>query len=87
MAAAKRTSPTWCGAELAPRALDEARARRFAEVVLWEIDSNDRGRHFYAALGFQRGGTTRVFIERPDAVVHEERYRIGTLVTPGGAND
>ena len=71
------------GRVLCERALAEAQARGFAEVVLWELDSNERGRRFYDALGFRRDGVTRVFIERPDAVVHEERYRIVTRAAPG----
>ena len=71
------------GRVLCERALAEAGARGFAEVVLWELDSNEQARCFYVALGFYTEGTKRVFVERPDAVLHEIQYRIGTAAAAG----
>ena len=36
-------------------------------VVLWVLESNERARQFYTALGFRSNGATRVFLGRPDA--------------------
>ena len=66
------------GRLLCEQTLAEARTRGFAEVVLWVLESNERARRFYNSVGFRPDGKTRVFIERPDASLHELRYRRNT---------
>ena len=63
------------GRRLGERAVAEARARRFAEIVLWVLETNARARSFYEALGFRPDGESRVFLERPYASWRELRYR------------
>ena len=63
------------GRLLCEHVLAEAHTRGFAEVVLWVLESNERARHFYDALGFRFDGKMRVFLERPEAALHELRYR------------
>ena len=72
------------GRRLGERVLVEACARGFEEVVLWVLESNERARSFYAALGFRPDGTTRVFIERANVTLHELRYRRST--SPAGSD-
>ncbi|MCY4030422.1 MAG: GNAT family N-acetyltransferase [Acidobacteria bacterium] len=63
------------GRSLGSRALAEARARGFAEVMLWVLETNARARRFYESLGFQPDGASKVFLERPYASWRELRYR------------
>ena len=63
------------GRKLGERAVAEARARGFAEIVLWVLETNTRARSFYEALGFRPDGESRVFLERPYASWRELRYR------------
>lgn len=63
------------GRLLGERMLAEAEARGFGEVVLWVLESNERARRFYDALGFGPDGERRVFIEHSETSVHELRYR------------
>ncbi|MCY3845652.1 MAG: GNAT family N-acetyltransferase [Acidobacteria bacterium] len=63
------------GSRLGGRALAEARARGFAEVMLWVLETNARARRFYEALGFRPDGASKVFLERPYASWRELRYR------------
>lgn len=63
------------GRGLGERTLAEARARGFAEVLLWVLETNARARSFYHALGFRPDGESKVFLERPYASWRELRYR------------
>lgn len=63
------------GRRLGERAVAEARARGFAEIVLWVLETNARARSFYEALGFRPDGESSVFLERPYASWRELRYR------------
>ena len=64
------------GRKLGERAVAEARARGFAEIVLWVLETNARARRFYEALGFRPDGGSRVFLDRPYASWRELRYRM-----------
>ncbi len=63
------------GRRLGERTLAEARARGFAEIVLWVLETNARARSFYEALGFHPDGESKVFLERPYGSWRELRYR------------
>lgn len=63
------------GRRLGGRALVEARARGFAEVMLWVLETNARARRFYESLGFRPDGASKVFLERPYGSWRELRYR------------
>ncbi|MCY4122274.1 MAG: GNAT family N-acetyltransferase [Acidobacteria bacterium] len=63
------------GRRLGGHALAEARARGFAEVMLWVLETNARARRFYESLGFRPDGASKVFLERPYGSWHELRYR------------
>lgn len=66
------------GRRLCETTLAEAGTRRFAEVVVWVLESNERARHFYRSLGFRTDGETRVFLESSGASLHELRLRRNT---------
>ena len=63
------------GRRLGERAMAEARARGFAEIALWVLETNARARNFYESLGFRPDGESKVFLERPYASWCELRYR------------
>ena len=63
------------GRRLGERAVAEARTRRFAEVMVWVLETNARARSFYESLGFRPGGESKAFLERPYASWRELRYR------------
>ena len=63
------------GRRLGGRALAEARARGFAEVMVWVLETNARARGFYESLGFRSDGASKLFLERPYGSWRERRYR------------
>jgi ribosomal protein S18 acetylase RimI-like enzyme len=67
------------GRLLCERTFTEARNRGFAEVSLWVLDSNERGRRFYESLGFRTDGKTKTDAQLTGAPLREIRYRRGVL--------
>lgn len=62
------------GRALFQHLLDEARDSKFAEIVYWEIESNDTGREFYESLSFRSDGSRRTFLEESNRTIEELRY-------------
>jgi ribosomal protein S18 acetylase RimI-like enzyme len=62
------------GRALLARAVEELRARGFAEAVLWVLEENARARSFYERAGWSFDGTRKDY-ERDGAARHELRYR------------
>lgn len=54
---------------------DDIRSAGFTEATLWVLDTNERGRRFYEAAGWQPDGATKVE-ERPAGTLNEIRYRL-----------
>ena len=63
------------GRLLCERSLADARARGFAGVELWELESNEQARKFYYSMGFRPDGGTRVFLEHAGVSLRELRFR------------
>jgi GNAT superfamily N-acetyltransferase len=63
------------GRALMDRAVSNLRDVGFTAVTLWVLDTNDRARRFYEALGWRPDGTTKTE-SRPGFELHELRYRI-----------
>lgn len=51
------------GRALFAAAVDDLRGRGFAEVTLWVLDGNTRGRRFYEAAGMKPDGVTKIEVE------------------------
>jgi GNAT superfamily N-acetyltransferase len=62
------------GSALMERAVANLRDQGFAAVTLWVLDTNERARRFYKALGWQPDGATKTD-SRPGFELHEVRYR------------
>jgi len=69
------------GRLLCERSLADARARGFAGVDLWELESNENARRFFYSLGFRADGETRIFLEHAGVSLRERRYRRTTEPT------
>ena len=63
------------GRLLCERSLADARGQGFADVELWELESNARARQFCHAMGFRPAGETRIFLEHAGVALRELRYR------------
>ena len=63
------------GRLLCERSLADARARGFASVDLWELESNENARRFFRSMGFRADGETRTFLEHAGVSLRELRYR------------
>jgi GNAT superfamily N-acetyltransferase len=61
------------GTALMEAALDDLRARGYAEATVWSFADNERANRFYEARGFARDGTERT--EDVWASIREVRYR------------
>ncbi len=61
------------GRALIAAALDDLRARGYAEATVWSFDANERANAFYEAAGFARDGAERT--EDVWANLTEVRYR------------
>ncbi|MFQ4141556.1 GNAT family N-acetyltransferase [Chlorogloeopsis sp. ULAP02] len=55
------------------QAIQDILAQGFHEITLWVLDSNTRARRFYAALGFDPDGASKLDV-RGDASLTELRY-------------
>ena len=64
------------GRRLCERALDEARGRKFEEVTLWVLDTNESARRFYEGLGFHADGGAKTDTKLTGSAINEVRYRI-----------
>ncbi len=64
------------GRVLSERALIEARARGFSQVVAWEFDRNLPARALCSRLGFVARGSKRPFLEGVHGDVFEVLYRL-----------
>ena len=63
------------GSALMDAALGSLRDEGYAEVTLWVLDGNERGKAFYEGTGFGADGGAKVVIRRDGAEMHETRYR------------
>ena len=63
------------GTVLCHAGLDRARELGFDALVLWVLEINARARAFYAALGFQADGASRIDPGTPEAF-EAHRYRL-----------
>ena len=72
------------GRLLCERSLADARVRGFADVDLWELESNENARRFFYSMGFRPDGETRIFLERAGVSLRELRYR---RTTPPAARE
>jgi ribosomal protein S18 acetylase RimI-like enzyme len=74
------------GRRLFAKAIDDLQARRFAPIVVWVFEANDRARRFYEAAGFVPDGARHVV--RFDGVeIAEIRYRLGAPDAPAARPD
>lgn len=58
--------------------LRDMRNRKFTEVTLWVLDTNQRACSFYQKMGFKSDGTTKIDI-RQDFELREIRYSINLI--------
>jgi GNAT superfamily N-acetyltransferase len=66
---------TGVGRRLFEHAIDDLRARGFASVTLWVLETNERARRFYEIAGWKHDGT--VTSERVDCEMRPTvRYRV-----------
>jgi len=63
------------GVALSHEALSRAAERGFAELTLWVLESNQRARSFYEALGFAADPQKKYHRRSPTLVLTEVRYR------------
>ena len=61
------------GTALMAAALEDLRARGYAEATVWSFDANERANRFYEAHGFERDGAEKT--EEIWARLTEMRYR------------
>ena len=61
------------GSALMAAALDDLRARGYAEATVWSFDANERANRFYESRGFARDGVEKT--EEVWADLTEVRYR------------
>lgn len=62
------------GSALAEAAMEVLKDQGFSEVTLWVLEGNERGRAFYAALGFEPDGAQKVEVREDGVELHEVRY-------------
>lgn len=65
-----------CGRRLFEAAIASAAEQGYAEMTLWVLTGNSRGRGFYEAMGMHADGAVKA-VEKPGCTLHEMRYRIG----------
>ncbi|MGO8949247.1 MAG: N-acetyltransferase family protein [Ktedonobacterales bacterium] len=63
------------GRALFAHAVTDFRQRGFHQATLWVLESNERARRFYEAVGWAADGGRKTE-ERPGFLLHEIRYRI-----------
>jgi GNAT superfamily N-acetyltransferase len=62
------------GRRLFAAVVGDIRERGFTEATLWVLDTNERARRFYEAVGWRTDGATKLE-ERAGGVLSEVRYR------------
>ena len=63
------------GRALFAAAVEDLRVRGFAQVTLWVLDGNARGRRFYEAAGMAPDGATKVEVEGGAGLPHARYAR------------
>jgi ribosomal protein S18 acetylase RimI-like enzyme len=63
------------GRLLLATAVDDLRERGYHRATLWVLETNERARRFYEAIGWAPDGTTKIDEER-GFTLHEVRYAI-----------
>jgi ribosomal protein S18 acetylase RimI-like enzyme len=63
------------GRLLLEHAIADLRRRDFEDITLWVLDTNERARSFYEALGWREEGATKVDA-RDGFALHEVRYQL-----------
>lgn len=58
--------------------LKNIRNRRFTQITLWVLDTNEIARKFYEKMGFKPDGTTKIDV-RENFELREIRYLINLI--------
>jgi RimJ/RimL family protein N-acetyltransferase len=67
------------GTALTRAVLKAMHSEGFAEVTLWVLRENKRGRGFYETLGLELDGAEKVETRRDGSVMNEIRYRLDLM--------